>query len=75
MVLFLNSDPKSVLVYSETYGMELIRYVHNNPVRVGIVERVLESSWSSRRAYLDLENRPSWLRTEYLCKCLHAYVI
>jgi len=56
--------PKSVLVHTETHGMELIRYVHNNPVRAGIVERASESGWSSHRAYLGLERAPDWLSTE-----------
>lgn len=56
--------PKSVLVHSDTYGMELIRYVHNNPVRAGVVERACESNWSSHRAYLGLESSPPWLATD-----------
>jgi hypothetical protein len=43
--------------------MELIRYVHNNPVRAGLAARASESSWSSHRAYLGLEACPSWLTT------------
>jgi hypothetical protein len=38
-----------VLVHSKTHGMALIRYVHNNPVRAGLVERASESGWSSHR--------------------------
>jgi putative transposase len=60
----LAGRPKSVLVHSESYGMELIRYVHNNPVRAGVVSRASESGWSSHRAYLGLEACPSWLATE-----------
>jgi REP-associated tyrosine transposase len=56
--------PKSVLVHTETYGMELIRYVHNNPVRAGVVERAADSIWSSHRAYMGLVESPSWLATE-----------
>ena len=56
--------PKSVLVHSETYGMALLRYVHNNPVRAGVAERASDSSWSSHRAYLGLEACPPWLATE-----------
>jgi len=56
--------PKSVLVHTETHGMELIRYVHNNPVRAGVVERASESGWSSHRAYLGLKRAPEWLSTE-----------
>ena len=59
----LADRPKSVLVHSETYGMELIRYVHTNPVRTGLVERASESGWTSHRAYLVLEAWPAWLST------------
>jgi len=59
----LADRPKSVLVHNETYGMELIRYVHNNPVRAGLVERASESGWTSHRAYLGLVECPSWLST------------
>ena len=56
--------PKSVLVHSEMYGMELVRYVHNNPVRAGVAKRASGSDWSSHRAYLGLEPDPEWLATE-----------
>ncbi|MBN2340612.1 MAG: transposase [Deltaproteobacteria bacterium] len=58
--------PRSVLVHSDTYGMELVRYVHNNPVRAGVVSRAVESEWSSHRAYMGLAEAPSWLSMEAL---------
>ena len=58
----LADRPKSVLVHSETYGMELIRYVHNNPVRARVVSRASESDWSSHCAYLGLAASPAWWR-------------
>jgi REP element-mobilizing transposase RayT len=60
----LSDRPKSVLVHSETHGMELILYVHNNPVRAGVVARASESGWSSHQAYLGLAPSPPWLVTE-----------
>jgi REP element-mobilizing transposase RayT len=60
----LADRPKSVLVHSEMYGMEQIRYVHNNPVRAGVVSRASESDWSSHCAYLGLNACPSWLSTD-----------
>jgi REP element-mobilizing transposase RayT len=60
----LADRPKSVLVHSDTYGLELIRYVHNNPVRAGVVDRATDSSWTSHRSYLGLEACPAWLSTE-----------
>ena len=53
--------PHSVLCDSDTYALELVRYVHNNPVRAGVVSRAAECSWSSHRAYIGLEDPPEWL--------------
>lgn len=39
----------------------LIAYIHNNPVRAGVVPRANESNWTSHRAYLGREPRPKWL--------------
>jgi REP element-mobilizing transposase RayT len=60
----LADRPKSVIVHAETHGMELLRYVHNNPVRAGLVERASESVWSSHQAYLGLDECPPWLAVE-----------
>lgn len=38
----------------------LIAYIHNNPVRAGVVVRASESTWTSHRAYIG-EERLAWL--------------
>lgn len=53
---------KSPLVDEESYLLELVRYVHNNPVRAGLVPDAGGSAWSSHRAYLGIEKAPPWLR-------------
>ncbi len=57
---------KSILIEEEAYLFELIRYVHNNPVRAGLVERAGQSSWSSHRCYTGQEEAPSWLNIGYV---------
>jgi REP element-mobilizing transposase RayT len=42
----------------------LIAYIHNNPVRAGIVERAELSSWTSHRAYVGGVTVPRWLRID-----------
>ena len=42
----------------------LISYIHNNPVRAGVVSHPSESDWTSHRAYLGLAPRPHWLAVE-----------
>ena len=42
----------------------LIAYIHNNPVRAGVVARASESSWTSQCAYEGSDRVPSWLETD-----------
>jgi REP element-mobilizing transposase RayT len=46
---------KSILCQSERYLAELVRYIHLNPVRAGMVKRAEEYQYSGHRAYLGLE--------------------
>lgn len=56
---------RSDLVEDSKYLLELIRYVHLNPVRAGIVTKPEEYYWSGHRAYLGLETI-SWLTQEHV---------
>ncbi len=51
---------KAVLVDGDTYLLELVRYIHLNPVRAGMVTKPEEYPWSGHRAYLGKEALP-WL--------------
>ena len=57
---------KSILVDEEAYLLELIRYVHNNPVRAGVVLDPSSSEWSSHRSYIGMEKCPPWLNIGYI---------
>lgn len=54
---------KAVLVDDDTYLLELVRYIHLNPVRAGMIKRPEDYPWSGHRAYLGMELLP-WLTTE-----------
>ncbi len=56
---------KALLVDADSYLLELIRYIHLNPVRVGMVENPEDYRWSSHRAYLGREVYP-WLTTDWV---------
>lgn len=51
---------KAVLVDGDAYLLELVRYVHLNPVRAGMAETAAEYSWSGHRAYIGKDVVP-WL--------------
>jgi REP element-mobilizing transposase RayT len=62
---------KAPLCDSEAYLLELIRYIHLNPVRAGIVALPEQYRWSSHRAYLG-QARFEGLEIEPVLALLHA---
>ena len=56
---------KAVVVDGDSYLQELVRYIHLNPVRTGMVKDPEEYPWSGHRAYLGKEFLP-WLTTDWI---------
>jgi putative transposase len=56
---------KAILLDADRYLLELIRYIHLNPVRAGAVKQPKDYRWSSHRVYLREENLP-WLTTDWV---------
>jgi hypothetical protein len=52
--------PKTVN-FSDNKAGYLAAYLHNNPVRAGIVKNAADSTWTSHRAYVGLEPIPEFL--------------
>ena len=48
---------KSIVCDRESYLLELVRYIHLNPVRAGLVKRPGEWPWSGHGEYLGRESR------------------
>ena len=57
---------KSILVENDSYLLQLSYYVHRNPLRAGLVKRLIDYKWSSYSAYAYDRNRPEWLKTELI---------
>lgn len=60
---------KAILIEADEYLTELSRYIHLNPIRVGIVEKPEQYQWSSYRSYTGHSNPPEWLRTGFILSC------
>jgi REP element-mobilizing transposase RayT len=54
---------RSTLVQAESYLLELVRYIHLNPVRAGIVSDPSQYRWSSHAAYFG-GTSPRWLTSK-----------
>jgi REP element-mobilizing transposase RayT len=55
---------KNMLVQNDAYLLQLSYYIHRNPLRAGLVERLAGYRWSSYRAYAYGQPAPEWLNTE-----------
>jgi putative transposase len=58
---------KSIIVDGNQYLKELIRYIHLNPVRAGLVDQPEKYVWSSHRAYLMLDEY-TWITCDKVLK-------
>jgi len=55
---------KSILVEDDAYVVELSCYIHRNPLRSGMVKRLIDYNWSSYPVYAYGRSGPEWLKTD-----------
>ncbi len=56
---------KSEPIQDDRYLLTAVRYIHNNPVKAGMVEKPADYRWSSYSEYLQPKGRV-WLDTEFV---------
>lgn len=56
---------KAIMVDRDVYLLELVRYIHLNPVRAKLVRQPQNYAWSGHRAYLGQEAL-AWLNTDWV---------
>ncbi|MFK7892127.1 MAG: transposase [Granulosicoccus sp.] len=54
---------KAIVVDADTYLTDLVRHIHNTPVRSGKAADAAAAKWTSHHAYLDPDQSPAWLTT------------
>ena len=57
---------KSMLIENDAYVVELSCYIHRNPLRAGMVERLIDYKWSSYPVYAYGRKGPGWLKTDLI---------
>ncbi len=59
---------KALLIDADSYLLQLVRYIHLNPLRAGMVRNLDDYPWSSHACYLGTQKNP-WLTTDWvLCQ-------
>jgi len=59
---------KSILVDSDSYLLELVRYIHRNPLEAGLVKELNSYNWSSHKCYLSDAKKWEWLYKGFVLK-------
>ena len=57
---------KSIIVDGDSYLLELLRYIHRNPLEAGIVDKLINYTWSSHKGYLSGAKKWDWLHKNYI---------
>jgi len=57
---------KSIIIQNDAYLMQLSYYIHRNPLRAGIVNRLAGYRWSSYKVYAYGRKTPRWLSTDLI---------
>jgi len=61
---------KSILIEVEQYLLHLVRYIHRNPLKAGLVDRIDKYPWSSHKGYLSRAEKWAWLYKGFLLSML-----
>ena len=64
---------KSILVDADSYLLELVRYIHRNPIRAGLVLKLDAYAWSSHRGYISRAPEWDWLHKDFVLEMLARY--
>jgi len=57
---------KTILVDGDNYVLQLVRYIHRNPLRAGLVEKLNQYEWSSHKAYLSESKNWNWMHKDFI---------
>lgn len=61
---------KSILIDADQYLLQLVRYIHRNPVKAGLTDRLDRYLWSSHRGYLSKSEKWNWLHKGFILSML-----
>ena len=52
---------KAILVEADSYLLELLRYIHRNPLQANLVDNLQKYNWSSHKGYVSKAKKWDWL--------------
>lgn len=63
---------RSIVIDGDSYLLELVRYIHRNPLQAGLVRRLEDYRWNSHRIYISKGNESNWLYKDLVLSLLEG---
>jgi len=57
---------KSILICDDSHLLQLVRYIHKNPVKAYLAKDLPDYEWSSYKGYLSYAKKWKWLHKDYI---------
>ena len=57
---------KSIVVDADSYLLELVRYIHRNPLEARLVDKLNTYKWTSHKGYLSAAKKWDWLHKDFI---------
>ncbi len=57
---------KSILIDADSYLLQVVRYIHRNPLRANLVKKIDDFKWSSHNGYISNAKKWDWLNKEFI---------
>jgi hypothetical protein len=61
---------KSIVIDEDKYLLELVRYIHRNPLSARLVKRLEDYRWTSHKAYISGSSEWNWLHKDFVLSVL-----
>jgi REP element-mobilizing transposase RayT len=61
---------KSILIDADHYLLQLVRYIHRNPLKAGLIDDMDRYIWSSHGGYLSKAEKWNWLYKDFVFSML-----
>ena len=61
---------KSILIDTDSYLLQAVRYIHRNPIEAGLSEKMDSYKWSSHKGYISIAKKWDWLHKDRILSML-----
>ena len=59
-----------MLIDTDSYLLQAVRYIHRNPLRAGLADKIDAYKWCSHKGYLSMDGKWDWLHKNYILAML-----